>query len=689
MQLANTSLFSALQVKPSLPDLTEIVCQQRSIQCRLILGFSIITFFTFLATSVAFFSCRSLVQRLYQIEHQSLPPIMELLAISQRASALAAIPANIARASTGAELEKAMGAATRFRSAMMANLAAIPVPREHRAELKALRTLIDGLSFNAVLLGNATAGRISLDVKQRELTAEAMKAHRKIEEALAPLLAGANTTLTVGLRQSAAGSGTRNGKNALRTLSEKDLPALVALMNLKAEINLIMGILDEVSLATGREQFALLRDRLKAATYRVHVALKALPDSPSTRQFTSAVADLLAFAGEGSIMDVRNRGLAAGESTRRLLRKGQEKEAKLAAAIEKAAGHSRDTVSQLVAASNAELPVYSFLLALLPVCSIAVLVGAYLFVRRYITRRLGSLRAALLDVAHGNLDVAVPSDGNDELAEMGKAVETFKANALKLRDLEAERTRNFDRANQALKAKSEFLANMSHELRTPMHAILSYAKLGSTSAATAASDASELGTYFKNIVTAGQRLLGLLNNLLDLAKLESGKTPFSMAPCDFSSILEEALLEMKPLLQEKSLTATPHIKATNTKLECDKQCMVRVMVNLLANSVKYSPNGSNIDITLCETGLPDSEDALCCSVADCGKGIPEDELVSVFDKFVQSSRSKTGAGGIGLGLAICREIVEAHGGRIWAENRKPSGVEISFMVARHADQDAR
>ena len=86
MQLANPPLASAFQVRPRLPDLTEGLCRPRTIQCKLILGFAAITFFTLLATSVAFFSCRPLVQRLYQIENQSLPPIMELLAISQRQS---------------------------------------------------------------------------------------------------------------------------------------------------------------------------------------------------------------------------------------------------------------------------------------------------------------------------------------------------------------------------------------------------------------------------------------------------------------------------------------------------------------------------------------------------------------------------------------------------------------------------
>ena len=136
MQLANSPLAPALPIRFSLPSLTALVCKNRGIQCKLLFGFAIITCFTFLATSVAFFSCKSLANKLYQIESESLPPIMELLAISQRASALAAMSANIARASAGAELERAMGFATEFRSGMIANLAAIRVHREDAGELK-------------------------------------------------------------------------------------------------------------------------------------------------------------------------------------------------------------------------------------------------------------------------------------------------------------------------------------------------------------------------------------------------------------------------------------------------------------------------------------------------------------------------------------------------------------------------
>ena len=220
-----------------------------------------------------------------------------------------------------------------------------------------------------------------------------------------------------------------------------------------------------------------------------------------------------------------------------------------------------------------------------------------------------------------------------------------------------------------------------------MHAILSYAKMGSTSTVEIA--ISDIETYFKNICTAGHRLLRLLNNLLDLAKLESGKMPFKMVPDDFTCVLEQALLEMNPLLAEKSLTVTTDASAANTKSVFDKQRMVQVVINLLANSAKYSQKGGSIAVSVRDEKLPGGEEALCCSVADNGSSIPENELESVFDKFIQSSKTKTGAGGTGLGLAICREIVEAHGGKIWAENRSPKGVVISFMISRNPDKQAR
>lgn len=243
-----------------------------------------------------------------------------------------------------------------------------------------------------------------------------------------------------------------------------------------------------------------------------------------------------------------------------------------------------------------------------------------------------------------------------------------------------KRVEQKEAVERAAKAKSEFLANMSHELRTPMHAILSFAKFGFKQCATA--DAATIEEYFKTIHQSGTRLLGLLNDLLDLAKLESGRMVLKKSSEDFLSVIAHAKNELGPLLGERGITLTTEVLTGNTKSTFDKQRMIQVLINLISNSIKFSPSGGEIRLTVFDDAAPDGVKELRCSVGDEGPGIPEGELETVFEKFTQSSSTKSGAGGTGLGLPICREIVKAHGGRIWAENRKPKGALFSLVVPR-------
>jgi signal transduction histidine kinase len=110
--------------------------------------------------------------------------------------------------------------------------------------------------------------------------------------------------------------------------------------------------------------------------------------------------------------------------------------------------------------------------------------------------------------------------------------------------------------------------------------------------------------------------------------------------------------------------------------------MIQVLVNLVSNAIKFSGAGSEISIELPEERLPGDEPGLRCRVVDQGPGIPESELKAVFHKFIQSSKTKTGAGGTGLGLAICQKIIESHGGSIWAENAEPMGAIFTFVIPR-------
>ncbi len=254
---------------------------------------------------------------------------------------------------------------------------------------------------------------------------------------------------------------------------------------------------------------------------------------------------------------------------------------------------------------------------------------------------------------------------------------------------EKELVEERERAIHANNAKSMFLANMSHELRTPMHAILGFSSLGSNKVGSASNE--KIAGYFKRINESGQRLLYLLNDLLDLSKLEAGRMDFEFSENDLQESIRLIADELAPLFIERCLVVDIKPPRINTYAIYDNEKIEQVIRNMLSNAIKYTPVGMSILIYFEETFLLSKEDpskeasipAISVSILDHGPGVPEDELESIFEVFSQSSKTKTGAGGTGLGLSISKEIIESHGGTIAACNRSEgNGAIFTFILPR-------
>jgi len=227
--------------------------------------------------------------------------------------------------------------------------------------------------------------------------------------------------------------------------------------------------------------------------------------------------------------------------------------------------------------------------------------------------------------------------------------------------------------------KSEFLANISHELRTPTHGILSFSSFGIKNSHTGSRN--KMNQYFSNIQISGQRLLALLNNLLDLSKFDAGKMTMEMNESNLNELVSICVREQSQQLDDGLIKVRHKDKESPVLGNFDKIRLSQVISNLLTNAIKFSPELTTISI---ETNL--AEGQLSFSIEDQGVGIPLGEFNSIFDAFVQSSKTKTGAGGTGLGLAICKQIIDGHEGQIWAKNNESDGACFYFVIPQNTEK---
>jgi signal transduction histidine kinase len=234
-----------------------------------------------------------------------------------------------------------------------------------------------------------------------------------------------------------------------------------------------------------------------------------------------------------------------------------------------------------------------------------------------------------------------------------------------------DKSRQLEVANQH---KSEFLANMSHELRTPLNAIIGFSEVLLERLFGDLNDKQD--DYLKDIHSSGRHLLTLINDILDLSKVEAGRMELELSGFDLSAAISNAMTLVRERAQRHGIVLGQQVEPTLGELVADERKFKQILLNLLSNAVKFTPDGGRINVSARADG-----DEVVVAVHDTGIGIAPEDHAAVFEEFRQVGRNYTSKQeGTGLGLSLTRKFVELHGGRIWVESQPGQGSTFTFTL---------
>ncbi len=319
--------------------------------------------------------------------------------------------------------------------------------------------------------------------------------------------------------------------------------------------------------------------------------------------------------------------------------------------------------------------------------AVLAILAFYMITQRLVLSPVTTLRRAAEQVATGDTTVRAVIHTGDEFQSLSAAFNNMLAHLNAAQEEQSRINRSLDvklgelaETNVALfesnRLKSEFLANVSHELRTPLVSIIGFAELLRDGAGNPEVDGKRLHRYAENILSSGRSLLDLINDLLDLAKVEAGKIELHISEFSMEELCTDLIDFVRPLADKRRQTLEARIALHLPRCRSDSGRIKQILYNLLSNAVKFTPEGGEISISV----EHDGDQRLRLSISDTGPGIAADQREAIFEKFRQLDSSTTREhAGTGLGLAITRELVELLGGKI--ELQSDPGHGSTFMVS--------
>jgi signal transduction histidine kinase len=297
----------------------------------------------------------------------------------------------------------------------------------------------------------------------------------------------------------------------------------------------------------------------------------------------------------------------------------------------------------------------------------------------YLTQPVQDVVDAARRISNGEANVRVPTVHTRAPSELKQLRDTFNSMAAAVELSHAKQHDALESAEHSDRAKTDFLANMSHELRTPLTAIIGFSQAIHNEIFSPLEDA-HYKQYARNINDSGQHLLALINDLLDMSKIEAGAMNVDETTVDMPDLIDQSFQLLQTKAATGNISLQKDIPEAGMQLWADERHILQILINLVSNAIKFTPSGGSLNLTLAYTDQGDP----FIRATDTGIGIPENDLAHIFNPFHQAGNALTRQHhGTGLGLAIVRRLTELHGGSATIDSTVGQGTIVNIIFPRH------
>jgi signal transduction histidine kinase/DNA-binding response OmpR family regulator len=648
----------------------------QSIATKLQIAFGLIVALTIGASVLAITRFNDANDVMGRLTGESLPAVKLSLALESRAAAVSNAAGELARAPSAAERASRREHLDASMMQLRDGLGQL-TPVIGEAATQQLYLLVSALDVEIGELDQAMQEKIAR-ATSREAT---VKAVASATDALIQSLGPAGDKVIATFKQALEAAG--NDDERLRIVVRQQLSTLQAIYDTRSDIIGVANVLNQAASAEAADQIPALNEQFGSLYRSILRNLDVVISDPgadqnSVDELMKTVRRLLAVGtGGNNLFDMRARELemefAARVRQASMQHISNDLNGEVATLAAKAEGEATRTTALLESQISRSRWVLIFISVLSLLASGMI---GWNFVR-YIARRMGELAFSMLAVARGNLSVPIPPAGPDELGDMSRALVVFRDNAREIheaRDI-AERARA--EAEVASRTKSAFLANMSHELRTPLNAIIGYSEMMLEDATENEDETS--ASDLRKIQTAGKHLLRLINDILDLSKIEAGKMEVFIESASVPALIEEVRALATPLAANNANTLTAEIEPGIDLFRTDVTKLKQSLLNLVSNACKFTKEG-NVSLSVTRRNAVHGEEFVF-AVKDSGIGMNEEQMARLFQPFAQADSSTTRQfGGTGLGLAITKRFCRMLGGDVAVSSEPGQGSTFRIVL---------